>query len=89
MEILKRLEDEYENWKREKLNQTQEKIYNSFQEIYFYENMIEFLLNSDEEILNLLENLTLKELFKHFLNEDNVNWCDEDSVEQFLRYAVL
>ena len=89
MKIVERIEKEYEEFKKELLNKPKEEIYNSFEKISFYENIYEFLLNSEEETIELLKDITLTQLYKNYLNTENINWNEEEEIINFLKNIYI
>lgn len=89
MTTVERIEKEYEEFKKELLNKPKEEIYNSFEKISFYENIYEFLLNSEEEIIELLKDITLAQLYKNYLNTENINWNEEEQIINFLKNIYI
>lgn len=89
MTIVERIEREYEEFKKDLLNKPKEEIYNSFEKISFYENIYEFLLNSEEETIELLKDITLAQLYKSYLNTENINWNEEEQIINFLKNIYI
>ena len=89
MTTVERIEKEYEEFKKDLLNKPKEEIYNSFEKISFYENIYEFLLNSEEETIELLKDITLAQLYKNYLNTENINWNEEEQIINFLKNIYI
>lgn len=89
MKTVERIEKEYEEFKKDLLNKPKEEIYNSFDKISFYENIYEFLLNSEEETMELLKDITLAQLYKNYLNTENINWSEEEEIINFLKNIYI
>ena len=89
MKTLERIEKEYENFKAEVLSKSKEKIYSLYDKISFYENIYEFILNAEDETVELIKNIILEKLYKAYLSKENINMCDYEEVEKFLKISVL
>lgn len=83
-ELIKRINEEYEIFKSDILNKSQEEIFERSDEINFKKNMREYLLNEDNELTdNTIENLSeinsaiLDELYEVYLNTDTYYTFDD------------
>lgn len=91
-ELIKRINEEYEIFKSDILNKSQEEIFERSDEINFKKNMREYLLNEDNELTdNTIENLSeinsaiLDELYEVYLNTDTYYTFD-DLCEEIIGY---
>ena len=89
MKTLERIEKEYENFKAEVLSKSKEKIYSLYDKISFYENIYEFILNAEDETVELIKNVILEKLYKAYLSKEYINMCDYEEVEKFLKISAL
>ena len=94
MEIIKKIEDEYLEWRENVLNKSKEEIYKLAYEIRFYENVFYYIENNKDEEESIKEikeqigNYTLKDLFQKYSDmEIPYNIENGEDIGYFLSYC--
>lgn len=94
MEIIKKIEDEYLEWRENVLNKSKEEIYKLAYEIRFYENVFYYIENNKDEEESIKEikeqigNYTWKDLFQKYSDmEIPYNIESGEDIGYFLSYC--